>query len=414
MKRDNDRLRLRQLYESYGYTRYKMSKFEEYDLYVANKDFLASDRIITFTDTDGRLMALKPDVTLSIVKSGTHAPHTVQKVYYQENVYRTDRSTRAFREIMQMGLECIGDLDFLQVCEVILLAESSLRSLSRSFILDLSHMGCIRGLMELLGLRPGDRETFLGLLQQKNSQGMDAWLTSLGIEEKRRQTAHVLTAYYGRMEPLREQLRDLPLNDEITDALAELSAILDVVQGQGRGRIHIDLSIAGDMSYYNGVLLRGYIDGIPSGVLSGGRYDDLVQKMGREGGAIGFAINLDLIENFKNRGAGEEPDADVLLLYDEKDDVRAVLERARSLRQGGLSVTLQKTTPPGGHYSRIERFTAAGSAGQAAEAPTATGDAGATDCGRSGIMATTPDTAAGATSAGAHGTEGVRGGGADA
>ena len=37
------------LYESYGFTQYNMSKFEAYDLYVRNKDFLISDSIITFT-----------------------------------------------------------------------------------------------------------------------------------------------------------------------------------------------------------------------------------------------------------------------------------------------------------------------------------------------------------------------------
>ena len=42
---------LRALYDTYGYTRYKMSKFEEYDLYSRNKDFLISDGVITFTDT---------------------------------------------------------------------------------------------------------------------------------------------------------------------------------------------------------------------------------------------------------------------------------------------------------------------------------------------------------------------------
>ena len=64
-------LRLRALLARYGYRPYRMSKFEEYDLYVRNKSFLLSDHIITFTDTDGKLMALKPDVTLSIVKNST-------------------------------------------------------------------------------------------------------------------------------------------------------------------------------------------------------------------------------------------------------------------------------------------------------------------------------------------------------
>ena len=60
-------LLLRELYHQHGYQLYRMSKFEPYDLYARNRSFLVSENILTFTDTDGRLMALKPDVTLSII-----------------------------------------------------------------------------------------------------------------------------------------------------------------------------------------------------------------------------------------------------------------------------------------------------------------------------------------------------------
>ena len=60
---------LRQLYEENNYKYFKMSKFEEYDLYSKNKDFLVSDSVITFNDSDGRRLALQPDVTLSIIKN---------------------------------------------------------------------------------------------------------------------------------------------------------------------------------------------------------------------------------------------------------------------------------------------------------------------------------------------------------
>ena len=62
-------LTLKNIFEGYGYTPYKMSKFEEYELYARNLDFLGDGGILTFTDVSGRLMALKPDVTLSIVKN---------------------------------------------------------------------------------------------------------------------------------------------------------------------------------------------------------------------------------------------------------------------------------------------------------------------------------------------------------
>ena len=61
--RDDERavLALRSIYEKYGYAPYRMSKFEEYELYIRNKDFLVSDRVITFNDTNGKLLALKLD-----------------------------------------------------------------------------------------------------------------------------------------------------------------------------------------------------------------------------------------------------------------------------------------------------------------------------------------------------------------
>ena len=57
---------LRKLFKDSGYQQYKVNKFEEYDLYVKNKSFLVNENVLTFTDTNGKLMALKPDVTLSI------------------------------------------------------------------------------------------------------------------------------------------------------------------------------------------------------------------------------------------------------------------------------------------------------------------------------------------------------------
>ena len=106
---------LRELYRSYGYLPYKMSKFEEYDLYVRNKDFLVSDSIITFNDTNGKLLALKPDVTLSIVKNCGFEKGCTQKLFYNENVYRVSQGTHAYKEIMQTGLECIGDVDVFDI-----------------------------------------------------------------------------------------------------------------------------------------------------------------------------------------------------------------------------------------------------------------------------------------------------------
>ena len=132
---------LRELYGRHGYLPYHMSKFEPYDLYARNKRFLVSENVLTFTDTDGRLMALKPDVTLSIVKNLPDTGGASQKVCYQEHVYRAGAG--GWREIMQTGLECIGRIDLPAMGEVLSLAAESLALLGPDYLLDIGRMGIV-------------------------------------------------------------------------------------------------------------------------------------------------------------------------------------------------------------------------------------------------------------------------------
>ena len=133
-------LQLRVLYEQAGYRKYHMGRFEEYGLYQENLRFLSSEQVITFTDLDGRLLALKPDVTLSIAKNAQPAQGECERYYYAENVYRPSQESHTFREISQMGLECIGAVDTAAMVQVVSLALSSLELTGEPFALELSHM----------------------------------------------------------------------------------------------------------------------------------------------------------------------------------------------------------------------------------------------------------------------------------
>ena len=177
--------KLRELYEGYGYAQYKMSKFEEYDLYVRNKSFLVSDHIITFTDTDGKLMALKPDVTLSIIKNSGEKAGGVRKLYYNENVYRVPRGALSFKEIMQTGLECIGEIDSYYMLEVLSLAANSLELISPDYVLDISHVGIISSLVEEMGLSAAGRQKIFNCVGEKNIHEIDAVAKSEGCDAEK-------------------------------------------------------------------------------------------------------------------------------------------------------------------------------------------------------------------------------------
>ena len=122
--------------------------------------------------------------------------------------------------------------------------------------------------------------------------------------------------------------------------------------------IKIDFSVLNDMSYYNGIVFKGYLEGIPEGVLSGGRYDKLMARMGRKSGAIGFALYLDLLDGLETDK--KNYDVDTLVLYSDSTDISKVYDKVNELNLKGLSVSAQKAIPAKLRYREIIDFTKEG------------------------------------------------------
>ena len=290
--------RLEELSRKFGYAPYKMSRFEEYELYVRNKDFLQSDRVITFSGKDGRLLAMKPDVTLSIVKNAPETPGEVRKVHYRENVYRMDRDTGNFREILQAGIECVGDVGFYEAAEVVYLAAKSLEAIGEGTILSLSHVGLIRHALDESGLPDSARKQALDCLRRKREQELRSLCREHGADET------IPVALLRAREP--EDLEKL-----LDDGNAAWNELRQIIALLPAGRVHLDFSLGNDMKYYSGLVFKGYVRGVPNSVLSGGQYDRLLEHMGKKARAIGFAVYLDQLEHLE---AADEWDVDTLLL----------------------------------------------------------------------------------------------------
>ena len=265
-------LNLRSLYESRGYSFYRMSRFEEYDFYADKKDFLTSKSILTFTDINGKLMALRPDVTLSIIKHIKNS-EGVQKFYYDEKVYRVPKNADSFREISQAGIECVGELTSKDVCEVLELALESLRAIAggRKIILDVAHAGIIATLLAEAADEPNKSE-ILKCIAAKNIHG----LKNLNAPEK-----IINLVQSGGFENF---------SDELINTIKK-----------HKDEIKVDYSAVNNLNYYNGIVFRGFIEGIPESILSGGQYDGLLKLMGKKNSrAVGFAVYLDEIRGDEN------------------------------------------------------------------------------------------------------------------
>ncbi len=348
-------MKLRALYRSRGYLPYKMSKFEEYDLYVRNKDFLVSDRIITFNDTNGRLMALKPDVTLSIIKNGEDEKGVKQKVYYNENVYRVSGGTNQYKEIMQAGLECVGDIDAYDVFETVALAAESLSLISENFVLDVAHLGVLSALLDGIGADQRLRGEIAACIAGKNRHELARVCAEAGVPTDATERLCRFVGIYGDPARVLCELKPLCESEDTLAAyreLEQLSALLSATPFASR--IRFDFSIVNDMNYYNGIVFRGFLAGICEGVLSGGRYDKLMARMGRSSRAVGFAIYLDLLEGLAAPSA--DYDVDVLLLYTADTDVALIAQTVSELTLAGKTVSAQREIPKKLRYRECQRL----------------------------------------------------------
>jgi len=344
---------LRSLYRAYGYLPFKMSKFEEYELYVRNKDFLVSDRIITFNDTNGKLMALKPDVTLSIIKNTTDSSGVKQKVYYNENVYRVSDRTHQYKEILQTGLECVGDIDSYDLYEAVLLAAKSLDQISENFVLDVSHLGILTAVLDETGGDDAFRQSAAACISSKNKHDLQKLCGNCGISQENTQKLLQFIDIYGEMKSVLARLDSLCHSEKSREALGELKMLANMLLDTPYAdRIRFDFSIVNDMNYYNGIVFRGFLSGICEGVLAGGQYDKLLRRMGRKSGAVGFALYLDLLEELQR--PSNLYDVDTLILYDEGTDPSEIAKAVQNLTDRGECVSAQKSAPEKLRYRRLE------------------------------------------------------------
>lgn len=342
---------LRSLYSKYGYKQYKMRKFEEYDLYVRNKDFLISDSVITFTDTNGKLMALKPDVTLSIVKNTKDSDSSVQKVYYDENVYRVSKGTHSYKEIKQAGLECIGDVDTYCVCEVLSLAVKSLMTISESCIVDVSDLAILFALYDYIGLSYETRTRMTSLISDKNTHEMKHLCEDMSVSAESTALLEELISYNGTPDEILPRLKAMAERIGAQAEFSEFESVVSSLDEELQSKLRIDFSVVSDINYYNGIVFKGFIDKIPDSVLSGGRYDSLMQSMSRKSKAIGFAVYIDMLERFNIKE--REFDYAAVLLYSENNSISTVKNAAQRLINEYGCVFTAKKLPEKATYGKL-------------------------------------------------------------
>lgn len=339
--------KLTELYKSYGYKLYKPACFEEYSLYQENKDFLIGKNVITFSDMSGRLMAMRPDVTLSLVRHSEPKADGLEKYYYSEKVYRQVSGGKEFKGISQIGAEIIGNVDGASVCEIAALMCETLAAVSSDYILDVSHMGFTEALLKQFN---EGRDAVTECLKGKNLHDFYRLSERYAFPERLITAFEIVSKSEGHPKSALKEARKAVLNKEMENALNSLETLCGRLAGFGYGNnIKVDFSVTNNADYYNGEVFNGYVNGIYHRVLSGGRYDKLLRKLGKNGGAVGFALYLGELDRFF---AKETEEVDYLIVYDFAAEEEA-LKRERELIGKGYSVRIANCSDSAVRYRHL-------------------------------------------------------------
>lgn len=341
---------LRRLFESFGYKKFKMRKFENYELYLENKSFLRSGNIITVTGPKGRLLAIKPDVTLSIVKN-VREDMLPAKYYYNESVYIADSSDGSINESTQVGLEYIGDLDIRALAEILLLASESLARVGDDYLIAISHMSFVSDILIDSGIGESECNAIINLISEKNLHGIRALCSSLNVNDEITERICSLAFVCGEFREEIKNAERFVCGDSSRAGYDELVALSAIIDEFGLSdRFILDFSLMNDMNYYNGLVFQGFIQGVPKNVLSGGRYDNLVRRFGVETSAAGFAVFTDVLDKFRYQS--DEFDYDIFLLYSNECSADAVLKAELEFSKQDLRCIAFDFEPDGLKYKK--------------------------------------------------------------
>ena len=209
-----------------------------------------------------------------------------------------------------MGVECVGTVDQDAVEQVVSLAADTLAAMGADHALELSHMGFVTGLLDAVGAPAAIRPQLLVCVRDKNAHDLQeiagkAGLSRQGIDALRR-----LTSLSGEWRTVLAAAEPLALNAAMGDALTELRAVCEALEAKCKANaLTLDLSLVNDIAYYNGLVIQGYLAGLPRPVLRGGRYDPLLEQFTPGARAIGFGVYLDEMERLSAPAAPVESGA---------------------------------------------------------------------------------------------------------
>lgn len=295
LKMELCRKALIELYRSMSYERVMPSSFELYENLLELVSPAFRRDLLSFQGPEGELLSLRGEMTVatvSLLKRYYLPQDRPKRFFYLEKLFRKGGGRLEF---YQAGVELIGaSLDLQSDLEVLYLLIRSLETVGlKDYLVLLGDSEVLGGLLSREGLSREEREMLSYALSLSSRTALEEVLSRLPLPPGEKALLSRLYFMRGGEEVL-DEAEGLLENFASRRAIRRLRERYLALKGMGlEPRVEVDLSLSRELGFYSGLIFEVVFEGLRLG--GGGRYDALLRRMGMLDGAVGFALELDLL-----------------------------------------------------------------------------------------------------------------------
>lgn len=329
------------VFDTWGYKEIITSTIEYYESFRYEYSGIKEENVYKFFDSKGRILSLRPDMTIPIVRVVSTRFKDINsniRLRYSSNIYKVfEEFTGKRNEYTDCGIELISKEKEFSDLEALIIAIEALKATgSNNFKIEIGEINFLKGAIEDLNIKDKEKNILSDLIEKKEIESLNKFLEKLDINQEIKVFFKKLPLTFGEGIEVLNKYKKMAFNNKMIQSIEYLEVLIKDLKALGYDKyLTFDLGLTPRLSFYTGIIFRGFIEGSGSIVLSGGRYDNLIKNAKKDFGAIGFSINADEVSSILNNIL-EKKDK-YIIEFNEKYKIDA-LKKGFELREKGFVV----------------------------------------------------------------------------
>lgn len=293
---------IRKVFAKYNYQETLMPTFEFMDLYRNIYKNIDYGQTYNFINDKGENIALRWDFTVPLARfyvSQNKEKDDIGRYSYFGSIFRKpEKLMGKMSEYYQAGIELINVPGIKGEKEILDILIETLPYLNlKRLKIEMGSSLFFERVFELTG----KREELIEILSKKNISEMRKFVERNKFDDKLSNLLLKLPRLCGKVTILDSLINTLD-DEKLLQALNELKKLYEIITLNNNDyEIIFDLSMVPKMQYYTGIIFKVYSEYVPDPIITGGRYDKLLEKFGKDVPAIGFAYYMDSVVKASKR-----------------------------------------------------------------------------------------------------------------